>query len=801
MTQFFEQILGLEAGRLSDPDARLSFAHEVPGWAWVFIAVAAGTIAGWSYWRIVGKPSARGILATLRALTLVLIALILAGPQLVKESKRTERDWVVLLADRSQSMSIADAPDRVTREEQLKKSLANAWPALSDLASTRNLLLLGFDAGAYELKLRGGRDGELLVLDLGEAKGARTSLGRALDQTLRRVASRPVAGLVVLSDGRSSDTIAKPTLRQLESRQIPVFAVPLGSEHAPADLALERVESPTAGFVGDIIPVTADIEFRGDSTQTPRAPEPPRARVELVDKNSGRVLDSRDLPQRTPGQPWRVTLTTQPQDAGMAQWSVRVVPERPDLSDQNNSQDLNLELIGRPVRVVYFDGYPRWEYRYVKNLLLREKSIRSSSLLLSPDKRYIQEGSEALDVLPRTPEAWRAIDVIVLGDLKPGVFSDDQLRQIKDHVALHGAGILWIAGQGATPSAWRGTPLADLLPFALGHGALRPGADHAIVKDWLKPVVLRPTPLATRLGVLHLADDRADSTGWPDTLSNPASRWPLLRWAQRLDQASLKPTAEILASAYPAEGDVLSAGEAPSPAVLTMRYGSGRVVYVATDEIWRYRYARGEALPERFYIPLIRLLARETLGRAGKAATLDVSPAAVVTDQQVQVTVRLLDETLVARRPTSIQVRLSREGSPATDLELRPEGANDADAPASIFTARFVATDPGQFRVTSPDPLLLGLDATATLTVQLPEDEMRVPQADHASLAALAHATGGSVLPPERLSTLASLLPNRELTILGTPQTETLWDKWVVWLTLMALLVAEWIGRRVIRLS
>ncbi len=796
MTRLFEQILGLESGRLSDPDARLSFAHAIPGWAWVFLVVAAGAVAGWSYWKIVGKPLARGVLASLRALTLVLIALILAGPQLIKESKRTERDWVVLLADRSQSMSIADAPDRATREEQLKKSIANAWPALSDLASTRNLLLLGFDAGAYELKMRGGRDGELLVLDLGEAKGARTSLGRALDQTLRRVASRPVAGLVVLSDGRSSDTIAKPTLRQLESRQIPVFAVPLGSEQAPADLALARVESPTAGFVGDIIPVTADIEFRGDSAEPARTSEPPRAKVELVDQGSGRVLDSRELPPRTPGQPWRVTLTTQPQDAGESRWTVRVVPERPDLSAENNSQDLSVELVGRPVRVVYFDGYPRWEYRYVKNLLLREKSIRSSSLLLSPDKRYIQEGSEALDVLPRTPEAWRAIDVIVMGDLKPGVFSDEQLRQIKDHVALHGAGLLWIAGQGATPSAWRGTPLADLLPFAL-----RPGADHAIVKDWLKPVVLRPTPLATRLGVLHLADDRADPSGWPEALSNPGARWPLLRWAQRLDQASLKPTAEVLASAVPAEGDALSAGEAPSPGVLTMRYGSGRVVYVATDEIWRYRYARGEALPERFYIPLIRLLARETLGRAGKAAQLEVSPATVLTDQQVQVTVRLLDETLVARRPANIQVRLTREGSPAIDLELRPEGLSDADTPASVFTARFVATDPGRYRVTSPDPLLLGQDASATLTVQLPEDEMRVPQADHATLATLAQATGGSVLAPERLSSLPSLLPNRELTILGTPQTETLWDKWAVWITLMALLVAEWVGRRVIRLS
>jgi hypothetical protein len=85
--------------------------------------------------------------------------------------------------------------------------------------------------------------------------------------------------------------------------------------------------------------------------------------------------------------------------------------------------------------------------------------------------------------------------------------------------------------------------------------------------------------------------------------------------------------------------------------------------------------------------------------------------------------------------------------------------------------------------------------------ITAPDDEMREPQADHASLAELAESTGGQVIAPSWLSTVADALPNRELRILGLPEIETLWDKPIAWLVLMILLVAEWVGRRVIRLS
>jgi hypothetical protein len=801
MRSLLDHLFQLRRLSTSGEGVDFRFAHPVPAWAWIFIALACVAVASYSYWKLLGPKRARIALTIFRAAMLLLIAVLIAGPELIKQNDQVEHDWVVVMADRSASMTVADAPGasgstRMTREQQLQSTIRDAWPTLSTLAQKRNVMFLGFDSGIFDLRAQETGNASLPV-DLGQPAGRRTMIGQSLDQMLRRVAAHPVAGVVLLSDGRSADNPSRAVLRQLESRQIPVFTVPLGSATPLQDLALGRIDAPSAAFVGDLVPVSVDVERLGP----PPAPGSAiRGKVQLVDTATDTVLDERPLDE-APVQngPEHITLTAHPDKPGQVAWSLRLVLETNDLTDENNTAPVHLELVDRPIRVVYFDGYPRWEYRYLKNLLVREKSIKSSTMLLASDRRYIQEGTDPIDSLPRTQPGWNPFDVVIVGDIRPSLFSEEQLTQLKTLVAERGAGLLWIGGTAATPGAWRGTTLADLLPFAVsgsGEGAGGPPA-------WLDPVVITPGPSASRYGVLQLGDDPRDP--WPSMLSTPTLGWNTLRWAQRIEPSTLKPTAEVIALASPTT-NAGGSSSAPTPLVMTMRYGAGRIVYVATDETWRYRYARGEVLTERFWIPIIRLLARESLGRTGKAAVLQASPDRAQVNQQVQISVRLLDQSFAERRPESIKVRVTPE-SPGRaqanpiELTLKPEQPTEEGSPSSVFSTPWLAGEPGAYRVEPADPLLAGLDLKARLEVILPEDELRMPQTDHASLAALSQATGGRVLEPSQLDQLPSLLPNRELRLLGTPDIETLWDKPVVWIFLMLLLTCEWVGRRLIKLS
>ena len=111
---------------------------------------------------------------------------------------------------------------------------------------------------------------------------------------------------------------------------------------------------------------------------------------------------------------------------------------------------------------------PRWEYRYLKNMLIREKSIDASAFLISADKAFAQEGDTPISRLPQGPEEWRRYDVVVLGDVPAEALSADQRKDLHDLVSQRGAGLLWIGGAAVHATQLRGDaaggPPADARP-------------------------------------------------------------------------------------------------------------------------------------------------------------------------------------------------------------------------------------------------------------------------------------------------------------------------------------------------
>lgn len=809
--QRLDSLLSLDRLSTSDPLVAFEFAYPLPAWAWALILPACIAFALLTYTKLVGKRLPRMALGITRALLVVLLALLLSGPQLARQTERVEKDWVLFLIDRSLSLAVADAPSPegpVTREAQLQSVVSGFSPVVSELRLTRNVAASGFGASTFDLTAAFTATPPTLP-----AMGSRaTRLGEAIDDTLAAYSGRPIAGLVVISDGRTSESLLSPQrIAALNARSIPVFTVPLGSELAVPDLSIARVDATSTAFLEDVVPIGVTVALNGpNGVITDGTGLPPSGTIELFDEDTGRVLSSRPLAEpdpaatnTTPGT-FRFTLSTKAEAAGVARWAVRLRPETPDLAPTNNSASFRIDFADRPIRILYLDGYPRWEYRYLKNTLMREASIRSSVLILSSDRRFLREGTDPIDGAPRTLPDWSAFDAVILGDLRPELFSDAQISQLRSMVAERGAGLVWLGGPSAVPNAWKASPLADLLPFTpgvIGASGVEPG------KPWLDPVLIRPAPAARRFGVLQLGDS-AESP-WPGWLSDGSLNWSFLRYAQRFDISSLKPTTEVLAEAV-TKGR--SGDSAASPLVMTMRYGAGRIVYVGTDEVWRLRFGRGETLPERFWIPLLRLAARESLGRSGKSAVLELSPTTGVAGRPVQITLRLIDQSLLDAAPESLRIRVSRESDahqvsqPPVELTLLRQAVRSADpfeSAASVgnYSGTFTPSDQGRFAIDSTEPLLSAAGLSASLEVVLPDDELRIPQTDHPLLAQLSAQTSGAVIAPANIGTLATMLPNREVRILGVPDVETLWDKPLALILFILLLGVEWVGRRVIRLS
>ncbi len=777
-------LLDLDVIPMDAEGVRLVWENPWPAWVWAILLLTAGVLAGWSYSRLLGNRHGRFVLAVARFALVALVLVIVSGPMLELPRESIEQDWVLMLVDRSESLKIEDVTGadgaRHSRDAQLRELLAAHEPMWRDMADDRHVVWLGFHDGAFDLlpvDADGAPDLDAtaprppVVLD--DADGPRTRLNAALQQSLQRAAARALSGVVLFSDGRTTDPPTRSALRRLRSDQVGVFVVPLGSPDPLGDLAIRRVDAPRRAFVRDKVPVMVELDQLGTVDVGAGAT------VRLVDTADETTLDELQLTAED-AEKGRVTLTAEPMLAGEALWRVVVETEPQDLIKDNNTKDMVIELIDRPLRVLFVDGYPRWEFRYLKNLMIREKSIESSVMLISADRDFAQEGNQPITRLPRSPEEFAPFDVVVLGDVPGSFFSPEQLEMIRQHVAERGAGLLWIGGERYTPRTFAGTVLADLLPM---RGALAlPAIGRA--------VQMMPTELAERQGLLRLGEE---GTPWPRELVDPAAGWSLLYFAQRIEPGRLKPTAEVLAETVDEfRGSHL-------PLVVQMRYGAGQIIYVATDEIWRWRYGRGELLPDRFWVQIIRRLGRESLAGSEESAVMEVSPRRLTTSQVMLVEVELLDARLFdAARTTMSAVVESADGTPVAELELRRVSDEDAVPGRAVsYAATYRPNATGSLVVRIDDPTLEPMQVP--VEVFAPEDELRRPETDHELLETLAVETGGRVLPPAQLAGLSGLLPNRSVRTIN-PLTERIWDTPLAFGLVLLLITAEWIGRKLVRL-
>ena len=782
---FFRWLFSLSDLPEGSGELRLAWERPMPGWVWMLVIAAAIALAVFSYRRMFGSRPIRIGLASLRAVLLILIFTLLAGPQAELPRDRVEPDRVIVLVDRSRSMEIEDATldddSRVSRESQLDRVLGDASNTFRTLSDARDVKWYGFHEGAFALPTsddglsaeeRAAANTTEFNVVVGDPTGEQTDIGRAISQVIARAGARQISGVLILSDGRSTRPVDPGLVRRLRSEAVPVYATPLGAADPIGDLAVGRVDAPRRAFVHDKVPVRIGIDRFGAGVSSIGGT------VRLIDDTTGEELDSMRLEDAIDDV---ATLVAEPEVVGDATWSVVVEPDEADLVPRNNRLQIAIELVDRPMRVLFVEGYPRWEYRYLKNLLVREKSIESSVMLLSADRDFAQEGNAPITRLPRTAEEFEDFDVIVLGDLPASFFSPDQLDLIRDHVAERGAGLLWIAGERETPGSYADTVLADLLP--LSGGLNLPAFDG--------PVNMEPTLLADRLGVLQL-ESASGRPGWPQSLRDKSYRWSQLWYAQRIDPERLKPTAEVLATT------VAQSGEAMYPLVMSMRYGAGQSIYVATDEIWRWRYGRGERFVEQFWIQMIRLLGRASLATAGDRGVLTIDPRRSEIGAPVRVRMELLDATLVdERRPSIGAVIVDGSGRVVGRLELIPESAG-----SERYATTWIPDRAGPYTVRLDEPELMdaGLELSADVEVLARADELQRPETDHEALRSLASETGGAIITPAALAAGDFTLPNRSITT-ENPLREPIWDAPIVFVVILLLLTLEWVGRRLLRLA
>jgi hypothetical protein len=800
VTSLLEWLFDLEHIRLArDAPLRLEWHGGLEPWFVFGGAVVTAILLAVIYRRERVSSARRIALACIRFALMGLVVAVLARPTLVLQRNRVDPSHIVLLLDASQSMANRDVyldpelgeavargagvstpPDtaRHTRRELLSAALSRDGGEVFRHLPTNNPIQVFEFAGAAEAVAHAdsGTDPSTVVdaLSNWRTDGATTDLPGAIAHVLQRAQGRRVAAIVLASDGRSTEPTGLTKVLDLaRSRRVPVYPLRIGSPTEPRDVHIATVRAEESVFLSDLLAIEVEVGATGLS-------EPLTVEVALIDTQTESTIATAPCTLAPEELTRTVELRTKPARTGQHRYRVHVTPLPGELHTDDNSEVVDVSVLDDRIDVLYVEGYPRFEYRYLKNAFVREETMRVSVLLLEADERFVQEGTEPIRRFPESPEELLRYDVVFFGDVDPraGWITTAQMDMLLDFVSNEGGGFALIAGERSTPHRFLGTPLEKLIPVRIDPEFL--GRYEAPLTTGYRPVL---TAEGRRSRIFRFLPDPEANRAVVDAL-------PEVYWIARTLGA--KAGATVLA-----EHPTMQSPLGPMPVVVLGRYGAGKILFQATDDVWRWRRRGGEFLVDTYWIQVARDLIQARRIARDRRYVVRGDRRRYNYGQEVRVDVDIPDTELLSQQGAQLPMLLTdARGLTVARFDLQRVAPD-----ASIFEGTVLPPSVGSFTVQAARiaPRPGEREPTALIRVDRPDVESRYAGADHETLRRIAEATSGAIIDLDRVSEVFDAIQDRSA---QTPDdlAEPLWDSKVILGLFVLMISAEWILRKVFNL-
>jgi len=585
-----------------------------------------------------------------------------------------------------------------------------------------------------------------------------TSISAAIEQIAASLRGQPLAGIVLLTDGVNTlgpDPVAAAAKWRDEGLRL--YPVVIGDEN-PRDIAVEQVLVDRLLFKGDPVPVLVRLRNRGYQ----------RKAVPIVLRSGTEELARAQVDLRRDQTDTTATITFTPQRAGEFTCDVQVPVQPDEIVEQNNQRRFVVRVTDEKIKVLFIEQTPRWQYRFLKNAMLRDHRIELSVVLVGAEPTA-QPEKPFLSQIPVTREAMQKYDLVILGDVDPQVFRREQLEWIRQLVAEQGGGLLALAGPHYNPAAYLDTPIAEVLPVEPESRAGGPAR---------RPTLGPEARFALTLTALGRSEPVISLAGEADENLDLWSKLPKVFWFASVRKA--RPGATVLAVHPEAKAE----DDRPMPLLVSQHFGRGRSFYCGIDETWRWRLKRGDRIFYRLWGQVIQDLGAPHLMGGQRRVDIRTDRHRYARGQTALISIRL-DEPLPPDE--SFFGVLEDEQGRQRRFPLRRGLVSDR-----LLEGQVTLTTPGLCKI-----WLEGaeLDATAIVEVVQPQAERMEPAADVKRMGQLAAGTGGKMYRPAEFARLLDELPLEPRRI-ETRRQIPLWDRPWVLLGFVLFLGAEWLLRR-----
>ena len=725
-----------------------------PGWLLLALTVAcAAGLAAIIWSRLPAAAAAHiskwraGAIWLLQSLLIATVLVLLWQPAITVAELASQQNVIAVVIDDSRSMAIADSGSdgKTPREAAAQKALEDG--VLAGLQKK-------FQTRLYRLDTRVGQAAALK--DIQPAAPA-THLNDGLRQLANDTSDLPIGAIVLLSDGSdNSGDLALETIRALRNRRLPVHTVGFGKEHLAHDVELSDVSVATRALADSRIPATVTFHQRGYAG----------SKALLLVRDGDKTVGSREITFNSDGATQVETVFFSPGGAGAKNLHFLLGPLPGEENPANNSMARLLGVTDDKRRILYVEGEPRWEYKFIRRAEDDDKIVQVASMLRTTENKIYRQGisdpKELENGFPVRPEDLFPYDGIILGSVEAGYFTPLQQELLREFVDRRGGGLLFLGGRfSLSDGGWRGSSLVDLLPTIL------PNSRNTFHRN---PATAELTVAGSDSPITRLMDDPAKNT----------DRWKKLTYLMDYQDAGTpKPGATVLAE--------LNSGGRKLPLLVTQNYGRGRTAVMATSGTWRWQMSQplGDPAHDLFWQQLLRWLVLDSPGKV----VVTAPGQTLMDDGQIQLTADVRDKDYMPVSDAKVSAHLTGPDGLSALVDMTPA----ADSPG-VFHANWTAEKPGSYLA---EVTASGQTENGTLPFERIDgvaENFHIEQ-NRELLEKLASETGGRYWKPDELTRLPNEISYSDAGI-SVRDIKELWNMPVVFLWVLFLISTEWLLRR-----
>lgn len=785
----------------------IEFASQQVWWLVVGIAVVSAVLLGVGYSRARLPLSWKVGLFSLKLIGIVLLAICLLDPLLVKKKFQAGENIIALVFDTSASMQVEYEPGESlakTVREEIERD-RNQW-------FTR--LTQDFQVKQYAV---GGRLNA--VTSVGELDFAanQSRLANGLQDIEGRYQNQPLAGVLLLSDGNASDA---QLLAEI-SPAIPIYPVlPAGAADL-FDLSIDRVSVAESAFEDAPIVINAVVSAGVASKDSADEIEASLTLDVLPNEDEeGSEVQSLST-QRVKliaGEPTSVRFQVRPQEitqsaAKQGGWFFRLEmlckDEEKSLEEAtlaNNSELLFIKRQQKKNRILYVAGRPNWEYKFFNRALSEDQEVHLVSLIRIARKeakfdfrgrvgeeanslfrgqdREVDEETESFDEavlirmntrdqqelsggFPKTKAELYEYDAIILDDIEAAFFSQDQQKLLDRFVAERGGGLIMLGGRDSYRHGdWHKSLLRDALPVYFDRAGNRTPQTY----NWS----------LTREGLLE---------PWMRVRSTAVEEQQRLQSIPPLmianEGTEPKPGARTFA-------EMTTESNQRMPAVVAHDYGQGRAAAVLPGDLWRWSMQRDSA-SEDDLAKSWRQMLRWLVAKVPQRIETSINDSALGTNQAKEIAIRIRDEEYKPQENATVKVVVTSPEKKSVELLAEPSLTEPG-----LFTTTYLPRQAGVYHgevqitvVEEPVPEIRHFGWTSDPD----REEYRQLAINREGLEAIAARSGGEVIEFKGLGDFVNGLPQKEMPVLEVEATP-FWHSPLVLLLALACFAAEWGIRR-----